>query len=282
MSMRRYVLALLALAFSCLLPAAANAACPTDTGNTAGTDSAVIRDALKEICSNGITNTGSGAVSIVTGADATEGTIGDTDTQGTVVGFLKSIFNNTGGLSDESTSSGQKWSKVGCNATTAAPSYTTTKSDPISCDTAGNVRTTTPAVGATGSAVPSSGNYIAGKASGVLTGATLCDTHAFYDASDNGKKTVVAGVSAKKIYVCGFILATGGAATNLSLTSGTGSDCASTSTAITPAYQLIANDRVGANAAFWNGLVTLANADNLCVNASAGNAHQVEVFYTVQ
>lgn len=134
-----------------------------------------------------------------------------------------------------------------------------------------------------GGLTPTGGVQIGTKQSGTANTAVIgCDTHAFYDASDNGKKTVVAGVSAKKIYVCGYILATGGTATNLSLTSGTGSDCVTTSTAITPAFQLVANDRVGANSAFWNGLITLANADNLCVNASAGNAHQVEIWYTVQ
>jgi hypothetical protein len=187
-----------------------------------------------------------------------------------------------GGVAQGSTTSGQSGSLVMCATTTSAPSNTTAQTNSVSCDTSGNVRGTNPAVGATAAAVPASANYLGAQASAVLKGVTQCDTHAFYDASDNGKKTVVAGVSAKKIYICGFVLATGSTATNLSLTSGTGSDCASTSTAITPAYQLIANDRVGANAAFWNGLVTLANADNLCVNASAGNAHQVEVFYTVQ
>ncbi len=136
--------------------------------------------------------------------------------------------------------------------------------------------------GTTGSAVPSCALYLGTSQSALNKGVTGCDTHAFYDASDNGKKTVVAGVSAKKIYICGYILATGGTATNLSLTSGTGTDCVTTSTAITPAYQLATNDRTGANSPFWNGLITLANADNLCVNASAGNAHQVEVWYTIQ
>lgn len=135
---------------------------------------------------------------------------------------------------------------------------------------------------ATAGAVPANAIYIGGQASAVLKGVTMCDTHAFYDASDNGRKTVVAGVSAKKIYVCGFLMATGGTATNLTLTSGTGTDCVTTSVAITPAYQMLANDKVGANSTFWNGLITLANADNLCVNASAGNAHQVEVWYTIQ
>jgi hypothetical protein len=109
-----------------------------------------------------------------------------------------------------------------------------------------------------------------------------CDTHAFYDASDNGLKTLVAGTTGKRVYVCAYIMATGSSATNLSLTSGTGVDCGTSSTAITPAYQLAANDRVGAATPFWAGLVTLAPGTSLCINASAGNAHQAEVWYTVQ
>lgn len=118
--------------------------------------------------------------------------------------------------------------------------------------------------------------------SGVQTATKQCDSHAIYDASDNGKKTLVAGVSAKKIYVCGYILATGGTATNLGLYQGSDADCASNSSALTPAYQLVANDRVGAYGAFTTGLQVSTNAYYLCVNASAGNAHQIEVWYTVQ
>lgn len=148
--------------------------------------------------------------------------------------------------------------------------------------TANPFPTLEPSTAATGSAVPAKATYVETSQSGVGKGIIGCDNHALYDASDNGSKTIVAGVSAKKIYVCGYVLATGGTATNLSLSSGTGSDCVTTSVNITPAYQLVANDRVGGNAAFWNGLITLTNADNLCVKASAGNAHQAEVWYTVQ
>jgi hypothetical protein len=109
-----------------------------------------------------------------------------------------------------------------------------------------------------------------------------CDTHKFYDASDNGLKTLVAATANKNVYICAFILATGGTATNLSLTSGTGTDCATTSTAMTPSYQLVANDRVGAATPFWAGLKTLNTGDGVCILASAGNAHQAEVWYTVQ
>lgn len=137
-------------------------------------------------------------------------------------------------------------------------------------------------VAATGAAPPANAVYLAAKASSNLTGLVSCDSTATYDASDNGKKTVVAGVSAKKIYVCGYVVATGGTATNVSLGSGTGADCVTTYTAITPAWQLAANDKAGFASAFWDGMATLANADNLCVNASAGNAHQVQVLYTIQ
>lgn len=109
-----------------------------------------------------------------------------------------------------------------------------------------------------------------------------CDQHTTYDASDTGSKTLVAGTAGKKTYICGYILATGGTAANLSLSSGTGTDCVTTSINITPAYQLVANDRVGANSPFWNGLVTFTNADNLCIKSSAAVAHQVEVWFSIQ
>lgn len=137
-------------------------------------------------------------------------------------------------------------------------------------------------IGADAAAPPANHVSIGVNQSGVLKGVISCDQHALYDASDNGSKTLVAGVAGKLIYVCGYDLATGGTATNLSLSSGTGTDCVTTSVNITEAYQLLANDRAGANSAFWNGLKTLATGDNLCIKASAANAHQGGVWYTVQ
>jgi hypothetical protein len=130
---------------------------------------------------------------------------------------------------------------------------------------------------------PTTPSGIGTTQSGVPNVAVIgCDLHTFYDASDNGKKTIVAGQSGKRIYVCGYVLATGGTATNMELGEGTGTDCVTTYTKRSPAYQLVANDRVGANAAFYNGFSTQANAANLCKNGSAANPQQVEVWYTVQ
>lgn len=139
---------------------------------------------------------------------------------------------------------------------------------------------------ADGAAATGTGSKIQAMASGatggLLAGVKMCDSHAKYDASDNGSKTLVTGVSGRKVYVCGFILATGGSATNLKLREGSDADCATNGADLTPAYQLAANDRVGANSPFWNGLVVSTAAYYVCVNASAGNAHQAEVWYTIQ
>ena len=138
---------------------------------------------------------------------------------------------------------------------------------------------------ATGAAPPASVQYMGANASGatggLMRGMITCDLHAKYDASDNGSKTLVTGVSGRKIYVCGYILATGGTATNLKLREGSDADCASNGADLTPAYQLVANDKIGMQAPFWTGLTVSTNAYYACVNASAGNAHQAEIFYTI-
>ncbi len=121
-----------------------------------------------------------------------------------------------------------------------------------------------------------------GGTGGVAFQAKGCDGHAFYDASTNGKTKLVTGVASRKIYVCGYILATGGTATNIGLGSGTGTNCGTTFTAMMPAYQLAANDKIGANSGVWNGLASINNQDDLCINTSAGNAVQAEVWYSIQ
>lgn len=140
--------------------------------------------------------------------------------------------------------------------------------------------------GATAAAPPSgavqAGVVGSGAAGGLLTSPKVCDLHAIYDGSDNGSITLVTGVASRKIYVCGYVLATGGTATNLKLTEGSNANCASNSANLTPAYQLAANAQIGALSTFWSGLAVSTNGYYICVNASAGNAHQAEIWYTIQ
>lgn len=108
---------------------------------------------------------------------------------------------------------------------------------------------------------------------------TACNLYVFYDASTNGDTQVVAPVSGLSIYICGYAIHTGGTATTVKLDYGTGSNCGTGNKALTPGWQLAINADRTADSPFFNGLsVPAGNA--LCVNASAGNAVQVEIFYT--
>jgi hypothetical protein len=138
----------------------------------------------------------------------------------------------------------------------------------------------------TGAAPPATGTYSAalgsGATGGLIAGLKTCDLTAKYDASDTGSITLVTGVASRKIYICGYILGTGNTATTLKLREGSDANCATNGADLTPGFQLIANAQTGVNSAFWSGLVTSTNGYYVCVNAGAANAHQAQIFYTIQ
>ena len=142
------------------------------------------------------------------------------------------------------------------------------------------------AVGATAAAPPANAVYNgangSGATGGLLAGIKTCDLHAKYDASDTGRKTLVTGVSGRKVYICGYIVATAGTATNLAIYEGSDADCATNSAALTPVYVMVANQSIGFMSAFWTGLAVSTNAYYVCISASAANAHQAEIWYTIQ
>lgn len=140
--------------------------------------------------------------------------------------------------------------------------------------------------GATGSAVPANGCYDAGNGSGNLTGRLQCDGYAFYDASTNGATQLVALVSGKVIFVCGYSFTSSSSTANtLKLVYGTGSNCATGQTAMTPGYVLQAAASTGPigkvipPTGLVNGLKT-AVSNALCVLTNAAQAAQAEVWYT--
>lgn len=140
--------------------------------------------------------------------------------------------------------------------------------------------------GATGSASPAGAQYIAGNGSGNLTGKLQCDSYAFYDASTNGATQLVALSSTKVIYVCGYSFTSSSTTANtLKLVYGTGSNCATGQTAMTPGTVLQAATSTGPVGKVIpptgdvNGLKTAAS-NALCVLTNAAQAAQVEVWYT--
>lgn len=134
-------------------------------------------------------------------------------------------------------------------------------------------------VAATGGAPPANAVLMGDISSGTINGIIHCDNTAIYDASTNGSTQLVALTSSQTIYVCGYSFGVGGTATNVKLVYGTGSNCATGATNITPAYQLAANGGIVDRAPYYNGMKTAAS-NALCINASAANAVQAVVYYT--
>jgi hypothetical protein len=110
-------------------------------------------------------------------------------------------------------------------------------------------------------------------------------SYAFYDASTSGATQLVALSSGKIIYVCSYSFSSSSATANtLKLVYGTGSNCATGQTAITPGMVLQAAastgpiGKVNPNSA---GLQTIAS-NELCLLTNAAQAAQAEVSYVQQ
>lgn len=144
-----------------------------------------------------------------------------------------------------------------------------------------------------GTAAPAQFSAItnAGQASGVFKPIIICDKTALYDASTTGSTEIVSLVSGRTVYICGYTVRAGATATNVGLTAGTGTNCASSTTGatsngttganakVTPAWVLPANSPHADGGTFWSGLhAGLSNA--LCVNSSAANPVTWAVSYT--
>lgn len=102
-----------------------------------------------------------------------------------------------------------------------------------------------------------------------------CNRSKIYDASTNGATQIVAPGGA--ILVCGYSFFSAGTV-NFGLVYGTGTNCATGQTNITPAYQFTAQTGMSDNSPFFRGMNAPPN-NGLCVNASAGVAVQAVIYY---
>jgi len=140
--------------------------------------------------------------------------------------------------------------------------------------------------GATGAAVPSGAQQIAGVGTGNLTAPLNCDSYAFYDAATNGATQVVALTSSQVIYVCGYSFSSSSATANtVKLVYGTGSNCVTGQTSMTPGVVLQAAASTGPvgkviPVSGWSRGLKTAASNALCVLTNAAATAQVEVWYT--
>lgn len=108
-------------------------------------------------------------------------------------------------------------------------------------------------------------------------GPLVCDSSASYSASTSGLTQVVALRSDARIYVCNYVLNVGAVATNVGLSYGSGTNCATGTTALTPAYVIPASGTIVLGGAAAGLTVPAGNA--LCVSTSGANPVNVSVLY---
>lgn len=144
--------------------------------------------------------------------------------------------------------------------------------------------------GVTGSAAPANAwntGFLTGDgaSAGHLKTPITCDNHAF-DRSTTADVQLVALQSGQIIYVCSYVI-TGESTTSsdVSLEYGTGSNCGTGTTGITPPRTIGSGTSGGQLPGFsilspiWNGLKTIAS-NELCVHRSAAQSSEIEVWFT--
>lgn len=102
-----------------------------------------------------------------------------------------------------------------------------------------------------------------------------CQFAASVNASAAAK--LVSGVAGKQIYICGYVLNAGAAASTFQFQFGTGTNCGTGTTSIGPQYSLGTNGVLVDRAPYLNGMAAPAGND-LCVAPSAASA--VTLYYT--
>ena len=131
---------------------------------------------------------------------------------------------------------------------------------------------------ATGSAAPLTAAYMAGNSSGNLAGIVACDSSALLVVSTATTAQMIALASGKSIYVCALAI-NGGGATTAKLVYGTGTNCGTGQTNLTPAFTLALASTVSLGSGV--GYLTKTSSGNaLCVTNSAAVAANVFVAYT--
>lgn len=147
-------------------------------------------------------------------------------------------------------------------------------------------RVTDVASGSTGAAPPTQASYAGGVTSGatagLLTGQTICDSQGWLDMTSATTTEIAPLVSSRSIYVCSVVAMAGGT-TTMTLKRGTGTNCGTGTTAVSPGFELTAQSGFAlgtgagvilgpAGAGTVGGAPTASNA--LCVtNSAAVNLH---------
>jgi len=118
---------------------------------------------------------------------------------------------------------------------------------------------------------------------GNLVSLKACDQRKVFDNALTTSTPVllITGVSAKKIYVCGFYVAVVNT-TAVQFTEGTGATCATGTTNVTGPMQSSANSGIVMSLAPFAVSFTNTAADSLCIVGTTGQTASGWISYTIQ
>lgn len=139
----------------------------------------------------------------------------------------------------------------------------------------GQVYVSSPATGAT---APATAGLTGVVSSGNLAGLVGCDSSALLSMATSTTTQAIALQAGKSIYVCGFVVNAGGT-TTARIVQGTGTNCATGLTNMTPAFNL----SNGGNVTFGNSVGRLLKTNSgsaLCITSTGAVALNILVIYT--
>lgn len=106
---------------------------------------------------------------------------------------------------------------------------------------------------------------------------SICNQTAVYDSSASGNTQLVPAIAQTKIYICGYTLFAAGTS-NVGLTAGTGSNCGTSNSKLTPYYEFTSSTGMSDQSNNYRGLSTPAS-QALCLYSSATSPVQAIVYY---
>ncbi len=130
----------------------------------------------------------------------------------------------------------------------------------------------------TGTAAPTSADLTGVVSSGNLAGLVGCDSTALLSMNTATTTQAIPLVAGKSIYICGFVVNAGGT-TTARLVQGSGTNCGTGQSNLTPAFNLVS----GGNVTIGNGVGQVLKVNSgsaLCITNSAAIALNVLVIYT--
>lgn len=129
-------------------------------------------------------------------------------------------------------------------------------------------------------AIAAAAAFLLGLGFGSPAQAIECTDAVQYDTNTNGATRLLTGSATSRFFICGYTIVSGGTV-SVGFVTGTGTNCGTNQTNLTPQYSTVAQTVITESASAWRGLTVLPGRD-MCIKASSGVAVSAIVYYRRQ